>query len=736
MIPEHFKPYRQFINWSPVWNAEKGKHEKITGQSVTDRTAWLSWEEAISRGSNVGFVFTSFDPFFFLDIDNALSADGRWSDLAMTLCQAFTGCYIEVSQSGKGLHIFGTGIYPTNHSCRNTALNIEFYTRERFVALTGTNAVGSAIHCNQSSIDWLVHTYFKPRVNVDTGNWTTTAVPEYSGPDSDTELIELMLKSKKSPFSRSASVHELWHGDTSKYGGDHSSADAALCQHLAFWTGKNCERIDQLFRQSGLFREKWENRQDYRQSTILKAVQLCSATYSKTSMRDGLQFLSIEQQLQFFQGCTYIRNKHRVSVPDGGLLTPDQFRVVYGGYIFAIDNLGDKTTRNAWDAFTQSQGYKTPMVNQTCFRPELPPMSIVDEENTTMLNTYTPVNVVMRQGDVTPFLRHMSSLLPDDNDRLILLSYMAACVQHVGVKFQWAPLLQGIEGNGKTFAANCIAYAVGHRYTHVPDANDLSNRFNAWIENRLFIIIEEIYVRGRFDLINTLKPMITNRRIGMQAKGLDQFTGDNRANFFLCSNHKDAIVKTQKDRRYCVFYTAQQVPSDLVKLGWINPDGRPNGYFPELYRWANNGGYAAVAYYLATMQIPDIYNPADMCHRAPITSSTEESIHIGLSGLHQDIQEAVGEGRQGFCAPWISSMALSRMLTGYKKISPTRRREVLEDLGYIPHPGLPNGRVNKTIPGEGGKPRLYVLSTSQECHLVGHNEIIESYLTAQNPFAA
>ena len=54
-------------------------------------------------------------------------------------------------------------------------------------------------------------------------------------------------------------------------GYDSSSADAALAQHLAFWTGKDCARIDSLMRRSALARDKWE-REDYLPRTILGAV--------------------------------------------------------------------------------------------------------------------------------------------------------------------------------------------------------------------------------------------------------------------------------------------------------------------------------------------------------------------------------------------------------------------------------------------------------------------------------
>ena len=51
-----------------------------------------------------------------------------------------------------------------------------------------------------------------------------------------------------------------------------SEADLALCNHLAWWTGGDPARIDSMFRQSGLMREKWE-RQDYRDKTIGKALE-------------------------------------------------------------------------------------------------------------------------------------------------------------------------------------------------------------------------------------------------------------------------------------------------------------------------------------------------------------------------------------------------------------------------------------------------------------------------------
>lgn len=56
----------------------------------------------------------------------------------------------------------------------------------------------------------------------------------------------------------------------SGHGGDHSAADLALCSRLARFT-RDGDRLDRLFRRSGLMRPKWE-RADYRGRTLARAL--------------------------------------------------------------------------------------------------------------------------------------------------------------------------------------------------------------------------------------------------------------------------------------------------------------------------------------------------------------------------------------------------------------------------------------------------------------------------------
>jgi len=104
---------------------------------------------------------------------------------------------------------------------------------------------------------------------------------------SDEAVIDLMLKS-----AHAEEIGRLLRGDTSAYGGDDSAADLALCNHLAFWTGKDPQAIDRIFRKSGLMRPKWDEKrgaQTYGERTIPRPSQgpqsvMSPAAWSGTSL--------------------------------------------------------------------------------------------------------------------------------------------------------------------------------------------------------------------------------------------------------------------------------------------------------------------------------------------------------------------------------------------------------------------------------------------------------------------
>ena len=85
----------------------------------------------------------------------------------------------------------------------------------------------------------------------------------------------------------------LYCGDWKGRYASQSEADLALCSKLAFWFQKDAVRVDEIFRQSSLFRAKWDEKHfgdgsTYGQKTVEMAITGCRDVYvPKASHHQG-----------------------------------------------------------------------------------------------------------------------------------------------------------------------------------------------------------------------------------------------------------------------------------------------------------------------------------------------------------------------------------------------------------------------------------------------------------------
>ena len=772
-----FRAYPQFIicQFVPLGNGKTDKRpvdwRTMIATSIHDRTIWMDADTACAKAAilgpeyGVGFVFTEDDPFFFLDLDHCLdTTTGVLSDIANELIAAAPGAAVEWSHSGTGMHIFGRGTFG-GHKKKNVPLGIEFYTELRFAAMTGEGAQGNVDTDCTTILTPTINKYFPPETAVsDTGEvYTTEPRPEWDGPTDDDILLAKMLGSgsAEQKFSNTkASFADLFNanetvlaacypevGDKGRAFGA-SEADAALAQHLAFWTGCDEARMDRLMRRSELVRDKWEARGDYylprtikgatgrqenvyskQPSSVAPTAPAATPVAAPTSVvpptssavqvvedTPGVQFMSIEAQKDFFKGYVYIAETDQVFTPSNGRMWKQpNFKNMFSNYTFSLDTNNGKTTTNAWQAFCSSQGAKFMKVHSVEFRPDLPEGSIREVAGDLLLNTYLDRRGKRIEGDASPFLLLLEKMLPVEEDRVILLSYMAAVVQHLGTKFRYCPVVQGTEGNGKSTLANVMEYAIGERYTHKPSAAGLvadGGKFNEYLSESILNCVEDIHIDntagGTFD---AMKPLISNDRIEIQGKGKDQKTGDNRSNWFISVNRKGDVPITDSSRRYCTFFTAQQSVEDKLR------DGMTDDYWLEFWDWMHgrgegmeeNYGLAVCHNLLETYEIPAQYNPA-LISSAPRTSSTSDAVVASRTVAQEVIAEALAEDVVGFRGGWASSHHIDMRLDSKRKsIRPNQRREMMEGLGYIWHPLLREGRCPTLIDVEDHKkPVLYV----------------------------
>jgi len=449
-------------------------------------------------------------------------------------------------------------------------------------------------------------------------------------------------------------------------------------------------------------------------------------------------------QLDHFDGCFFL-SAHSVvySLRRNEVLSKASFDVVYGGHLFVLDPMGQKTTDSAWEVFTRSRVNVPVVVNDLCFRPEIEPGAVVTSGIRTAVNSYVPHETRVLDGDPAPFLEHLAKMLPDERDRMILLSWMARVIQTPGRKLQWWPVIQGVQGNGKTTLIEVMTYAIGEEYTHLVNVDAMAKtqgQFNSWLNRKLFVALEEIKVADRREFMEILKPIVTARRLALEGKGKDQVTGDNRADGMITTNHTDGMPVDDRERRYGMFFTAQQEPAHLIR------DGMTDAYFANLRDWWHGeGAYAAqgasyglavVAGFLRSMVISAELDPARHS-RAPETTSTRAAVAASLGRVEQEVLEAIDEGRPGFCGGWVSSRYLDALIDQMRAGVPrSRRRALMQSLGYDWHPSLEAGRVNTVVTPDAAKPKLYLRHGHLALNMTEPAAIAAAYSKAQAPEAA
>ena len=260
--------YEAKVNDASTWGTISNANDRLT--------RILNRQDENILGCGIGFMFGvpgKPSGIAGIDLDYCFNEDGTLKDYAIEIVRLMDS-YTEYSPSKKGLHILFTltkSLHELDASFntgkKNTALGIEIYDSGRYFTVTG-NVYGGQIkplNDRTEQARQVIAKYFtkqaqakkqEPQVQI-----------SYSRPDeSDAELWEKMFNSQNG-----YKIRRLYDGDISDYNNDDSSADIALCMHLAYWTNRDYARIDRMFRQTGLYREKWE-RADYRELTISKAI--------------------------------------------------------------------------------------------------------------------------------------------------------------------------------------------------------------------------------------------------------------------------------------------------------------------------------------------------------------------------------------------------------------------------------------------------------------------------------
>lgn len=263
-----------------------------------------------------------------------------------------------------------------------------------------------------------------------------------------------------------------------------------------------------------------------------------------------------------------------------------------------------------------------------------------DHGGVTYFNTYKTNDIdrvkVGKTNIVARIKNHIAHLLPNQIEQDIIINYLAHNVQFPGVKIQWAIVLQGVQGDGKSLLAEMMQHVLGISNVRTMNPQTLESSFTGWAVGQCMTFIEELKINNslKYDILNNMKPYITNTAIEVTCKGKDPMVAINTTNYFALTNFKDAIPIDDNDRRYCILFSQWQRKDKL--LAWM--DEQPT-YYHDLYE-SMRDNVGELVEWLETYKIPQSF--LDM-KRAPITTAKNTMINMSKSDGYLLVEDAINE---------------------------------------------------------------------------------------------
>ena len=296
-IPDALAILPQWVCWGAKGKPRKMPFDPRTGSPAKagQPETWADFQTAAQaveagRFEGVGFEFDTAGCVVGIDFDHCLH-DGKcdpWVEAWVKKLNSYT----EISPSGEGLHVFCSAHLPGQAIKRKEA---EMYDRGRYFTMTGRPyGPEKPLRAAQDTVNAL---YAELQARAQKQQERPTGKPAAAPGGVDIEDAPLIAKMKKG--RNGAAFSALWNGDISAYP-SHSEADVALCNILAWWTNGDPARMDRLFRQSGLMREKWDRKQSgttYGAITIKNAADSTRGGYDPAGYATESRALSWDDEI-------------------------------------------------------------------------------------------------------------------------------------------------------------------------------------------------------------------------------------------------------------------------------------------------------------------------------------------------------------------------------------------------------------------------------------------------------
>jgi hypothetical protein len=271
-----------------------------------------------------------------------------------------------------------------------------------------------------------------------------------------------------------------------------------------------------------------------------------------------------------------------------------------------------------------------------------------------MLNLWRGFNRNALRGLCKRMLGHLRHVVCSGNREHFryLLAWMAHLIQR-----PWeAPgvvvvLRSAAEGSGKSSVGVWLAEMLGDHALVMAEPTQLLSKFNAHLETRCLVVLNELHWAGDKDAGSKFKSIVTDPYLTVERKHGGVYSVPNILHIMAATNAEWAVPAGHGARRWFV------LDVDQARI-------RDHAYFNALHREADNGGIEALMYILQRFKL----DPVNL-HAVPVTEALREQQERSLS---LEAQWALDLADRG--GVWFNAVVESRHLyNDYTSYAQARR---------------------------------------------------------------
>lgn len=275
---------------------------------------------------------------------------------------------------------------------------------------------------------------------------------------------------------------------------------------------------------------------------------------------------------------------------------------------------------------------------------------------------------------------HIEHLLVKAEERAMLIDWLSWVVQNPGKHVNYAILLQGVEGDGKSFFAEMMRAVMGVSNVTMLNAHIFESDFTDWCAGQCLACVEEVRLvkaQNKYEVINRLKPYITNNIVEFHGKGKPVIDVKNTTSYLMFSNHQDALPLDDDGRRFNVLFSRWQRRADILAFKDANQD-----YYEKLYLTIEESA-GAIRQWLLDHEQSESFRPMG---DAPSTGARSYMIKQAKPEFVQELDEVIRENEEACACEElldVTTLAEVFMARGFDWPNPKAMASMLQRSGWV-----------------------------------------------------